>query len=171
VLAKLWRFCFYRDSGPTLILNRDLLVEHEAYMTLAAGRAGVPVPEVLAVGRFGPSGDSAIVTGLPGGTLLADADLSAVPDRMLDDAQVPIVAQAWVVVGAVPGQLPFGRCLALETGGAGVVEAGLIAGLTSAGVPQSQAVAAVFIQRLFAAYLPPIWGWLTLAWMRRREYV
>jgi uncharacterized protein (TIRG00374 family) len=56
-------------------------------------------------------------------------------------------------------------------GGAGVVEAGLIAGLTSAGVPQSQAVAAVFIQRLFAAYLPPIWGWLTLAWMRRREYV
>jgi uncharacterized protein (TIRG00374 family) len=56
-------------------------------------------------------------------------------------------------------------------GGAGVVEAGLIAGLTSAGVPQSQAVAAVFIQRLFAAYLPPIWGWFTLAWMRRREYV
>jgi hypothetical protein len=35
----------------------------------------------------------------------------------------------------------------------------------------SQAVAAVFIQRLFAAYLPPIWGWFTLTWMRRREYV
>jgi hypothetical protein len=100
VLAKLWRFCFYRDSGATLILSRDLLVEHEAHMTLMAGRAGVPVP-----------------------------------------------------------------------GGAGVVEAGLIAGLTSAGVPESQAVAAVFIQRLFAAYLPPVWGWVTLAWMRRREYV
>ena len=56
-------------------------------------------------------------------------------------------------------------------GGAGVVEAGLIAGLTSAGVPQDQAVAAVLIQRLCTAYLPPIWGWLTLAWMRRREYV
>ena len=26
-------------------------------------------------------------------------------------------------------------------------------------------------QRLFTAYLPPIWGWATLAWMRRREYV
>jgi len=25
--------------------------------------------------------------------------------------------------------------------------------------------------RLFTAYLPPIWGWFTLAWMRRREYV
>jgi hypothetical protein len=31
--------------------------------------------------------------------------------------------------------------------------------------------AAVFIQRLFTAYLPPAWGWVTLAWMRRREYV
>jgi glycosyltransferase 2 family protein len=526
VLAKLWRFCFYRDSGPTLILSRDLLVEHEAYLTLTAGRAGVLVPELLAVGRFGPSGDTAIVTRLPNGSLLADADLSTATDGTLDEilasalrlraagiahgalgqdtillsgegvcirafrsasssapvsrldadlaavlaavavragvdrtaaaaarvldsgtargalvhlqraaldpvtvgglkehkdllaelrtavaaaagievpelaepkriswvnlifgigsliglwaiigvlseasgsfavikgahwgwvalafvlAQLPIVAQALVVIGAVPGQLPFGRCLALETadefvalvggdvavfavrvrffqrqgydaatavssgaiattaswlakgllfllaigfaagsfhppegsstrstavwvviivvvaagvaatlitviprlrrlasarvrphlvqmwsdikkiateprkifyvlagsvlsqlvivlalgaslhavgeqvsiatlfvvnmaagliggavpvpGGAGVVEAGLIAGLTSAGVPQSQAVAAVFIQRLFAAYLPPIWGWLTLAWMRRREYV
>lgn len=525
MLAKLWRFCFYRDSGPTLILSRDLLCEHEAYMTLTAGRAGVPVPEVLAVGRFGPSGDTAIVTRLPRGTLLADADLTAVPDGTLDEilatvlrlraagiahgrlgqdtillsgqgpcigsfrsssspapvgrldadlaavlaatamragvertaaaaartldadtargalvhlqraeldpvtvgalrehkelltqlrsavagavgievpklaeakriswfnlffgigsligvwaiigvlseasgtlavikgaswgwvtltfvlALLPVTAQAWVLIGAVPGQLPYGRCLALEAanefvglvagdvarfalrvrffqrqgydaaaalssgaiastaswvakgllflisigfaagtfgapeesgesqavwiiviviiaagiavslitliprlrrlasarvrphlvqiwadvkviateprkifyvltgsvlsqlfvalalgaslhavgeqeslatllvvitaasiiggavpvpGGLGVVEAGLIAGLTSAGVPQSQAVAAVFIQRLFTAYLPPIWGWVTLAWMRRREYV
>ena len=525
MLAKLWRFCFYRDSGPTLILGRDLLVEHEAYMTLMAGRAGVRVPDVLAVGRFGPSGDTAIVTGLPAGPLLADADLTAVPGgvldailaavlrlraagiahgrlggdtillsgegpcirsfrsssspapvsrldgdlaavlaatavragvertaaaagRMLDAgtargalvhlqraeldpvtvgalrehkelltelrsavagavgievpklaeakriswfnlffglgsligvwaiigvlsqasgtlavikgaswgwvaltfvlALLPVPAQAWALIGAVPGQLPYGRCLALEAanefvglvagdvarfalrvrffqrqgydataalssgaiastaswvakgllflvsigfaagtfsapaesgesqavwiiilviiaagvaasvvtliprlrrlasarvrprlvqiwadvktiateprkifyvlagsvlsqlfvalalgaslhavgeqaslatllvvittasiiggavpvpGGLGVVEAGLIAGLTAAGVPQSQAVAAVFIQRLFTAYLPPIWGWVTLAWMRRREYV
>ena len=54
-------------------------------------------------------------------------------------------------------------------GGLGVWKR-LIAGLTSAGIPQHQAVAAVFIQRLFTAYLPPIWGWATLAWMRRREY-
>jgi len=56
-------------------------------------------------------------------------------------------------------------------GGLGVVEAGLIAGLTSAGIPQDQAVAAVLIERFFTAYLPPIWGFLTLTWMRRREYV
>jgi hypothetical protein len=56
-------------------------------------------------------------------------------------------------------------------GGLGVVEAGLIAGLTSAGIPQDQAVAAVLIQRFFTSYLPPVWGWATLAWMRRREYV
>ena len=525
-VAKLWRFCFYRDSGPTLILDRFQQVEHEAYMTFMAGRAGVLVPEVLAVGRFGPSGDAAIVSSLPAGPTLAEAhpaDIadstldellatvlrlrsariahgalgaesiilsgdavyvkhyrsasSAAPDGRLDGdlaavlaamaarvgvartaaaasrvldadtahgalvhlqraaldpvtvsylrthkdllpqlrtavaeataievpklaetkriswvnlvfgigtvigiwailgvladvsgsvdvikgarwgwvamafvlAQLPVAANAWVLVGAVVGQLPFGRCLALETsntfttlvggdvaafavrvrffqrqgydpatalssgaiastaswvakgllflaaigfaagsfhapessggdqtaiwiilgivlaagvaaalitviprlrrlatarvrphlvriwadlktiateprkiayvlagsvlgqlfvalalgaslhafgeqasistllvvittasmvggavpvpGGAGVVEAGLIAGLTSAGVPQDQAVAAVFIQRLSTAYLPPIWGYVTLAWMRRREYV
>ena len=39
-------------------------------------------------------------------------------------------------------------------GGLGVVEAGLIAGLTAAGIPQDQAVAAVLIQRFFTSYLP-----------------
>jgi uncharacterized protein (TIRG00374 family) len=525
-VAKLWRFCFYRDSGPTLILDRLQQVEHEAYMTFMAARAGVLVPQVLAVGRFGPSGDAAIVSMLPSGRALWEVDPTAVPDATLDEllgsvlrlrsagiahgalgaetivlsadavylkgyrsasaaapagrldgdlaavlaamavhvgidrtaaaaarvldpdaargalvhlqrsaldpvtvnylrqhkdllpelraalagatgievpklaeakriswvnlvfgigtlvgiwaiigvlaeasgslevikgarwgwvalafvlAQLPVAANAWVLVGAVTGQLPFGRCLALETsntfttlaggdvaafavrvrffqrqgydpttalssgaiastaswvakgllflaaigfaagsfhpptssgghqtavwviigvvlaagiaatlitviprlrrlatarvrphlvriwadlktiateprkivyvlagsvlsqlfvalalgaslhavgedasistllvvitaasmiggavpvpGGAGVVEAGLIAGLASAGIPQDQAVAAVFIQRLFTAYLPPIWGWVTLAWMRRREYV
>ncbi len=546
VLAKLWRFCLYRDSGPTLILDRMQQVEHEAYLTLMAGRAGVLVPEVLAAGRFGPSNDAALVTRLPDGPTLSaaapapprrrhradgtaadgtladspvadatldellltvlrlraagiahgalgsdtlilaaegicvrnfrrasssapasrlDSDLAAVlaamavragvertaaaAARVLDAdlaqsalvhlqraaldpatvavlqhqkdllpklrtavasetgievpklaeekriswtnllfavgsligiwaiigvlsdasgsldvikgaswgwvalaflfAQLPVVSEAWALIGAVVGQLPFGRCVALETsntftslvggnvavfalrvrffqrqgydaeaavssgaivltaswtaetllflaaigfaagnfhvpsdsggnqgivwiviavilavgvalalialvprlrrlasrqirphlltiwanikviaseprkifyvlagstlaqllvilalgaslhavgerasiatlitvntlaaiiggavpvpGGAGVVEAGLIAGLTSAGIPQEQAVAAVFIQRLFTAYLPPIWGWFTLAWMRRREYI
>ncbi len=525
-LAKLWRFCFYRDSGPTLILDRIQQVEHEAYLTFMAGRAGVLVPEVLAVGRFGPSRDAAIISRLPSGPALSRADAGAVPDGTLDEllnavlrlreagiahgalgletillsaegvclrdfrfasssapagrldgdlaavlaamairvgiertaaaasrvldpdtargalvhlqrsaldpvtvsslrrhkgllpelraavaratgievpklaeakriswlnlvfgigtligiwaiigvlagvsgsldvikgarwgwvalafvlAQLPVAANAWATVGAVTGQLPFGRCLALETsntftslvggdvavfavrvrffqrqgydpatalssgaiastaswvakgvlflaaigfaagsfhaptssgghqtaiwiivgvalaagiaatliiliprfrqlastrvrphlvniwadlkaiateprkivyvlagsvlsqifvalalgaslhavgqaasiatllvvittasmiggaipvpGGAGVVEAGLIAGLTGAGVPQDQAIAAVFIQRMFTAYLPPIWGWATLAWMRRREYL
>ncbi len=56
-------------------------------------------------------------------------------------------------------------------GGMGVVEAGMILGLTAAGIPQDQAVAAVFVQRLFTAYLPPIWGWFCLIWMRKREYL
>jgi uncharacterized protein (TIRG00374 family) len=527
MLAKLWRFCFYRDSGPTLILDRLQQVEHEAYLTMMAGRTGVVVPEVLAAGRFGPSRDAALVTRLPDGRALAEVDAAALSDETLDEllrsvlrlrgagiahgalgaetivvstdgglclrdfrcasssapaarldgdlaaalaamavrvgaertadsaaraldsdaargalvhlqrsaldpvtvdalhgqkdllprlrdavagaagievpklaeekrvswvnlvfgigtligvwaiigvladvgqsldvirgaswgwvaltfvlAQLPMVAEAWSVIGSVPGQLPFGRCVALETsntftalaggdvavfavrvrffqrqgsdaaaavssgaiastsswaaktllflisipfaagtfhapassggrqgalwivvgvvlaagvaiavvtlvprvrrlassrirphlvtiwsnvktiateprkifyvlagsvlaqllvatalgaslhavgehasiatilvvitlasivggavpvpGGLGVVEAGLIAGLTSAGIPQEQAVAAVFIQRLFTAYLPPIWGWFILAWMRRREYV
>ena len=56
-------------------------------------------------------------------------------------------------------------------GGMGVVEAGMILGLTAAGVSEADATAAVFIQRLFTSYLPPIWGWMTLVWMRKREYL
>jgi len=84
-LAKLWRFCFYRDSGPTLILDRIQQVEHEAYLTFMAGRAGVLVPEVLAVGRFGPSRDAAIISRLPSGPALSQADAGAVLDETLDE--------------------------------------------------------------------------------------
>lgn len=56
-------------------------------------------------------------------------------------------------------------------GGMGVVEAGMILALTAAGIPQDDAVAAVFVQRLFTAYLPPIWGWFFLVWMRKKEYL
>ena len=39
-LRKVWRFCIYRDSGPTLVLNRLQQVEHEAYLTFLAAHAG-----------------------------------------------------------------------------------------------------------------------------------
>ena len=61
--------------------------------------------------------------------------------------------------------------IAPSPGGLGVVEAGMILGLTAAGVSEADATAAVFIQRLFSSYLPPIWGWATLVWMRKREYL
>ena len=85
VLAKLWRFCFYRDSGPALILDRLQQVEHEAYLTLMAARAGVLVPELLAAGRFGPSRDAALVTRLPPGPALWAADGAALSDARLDE--------------------------------------------------------------------------------------
>jgi uncharacterized protein (TIRG00374 family) len=56
-------------------------------------------------------------------------------------------------------------------GGMGVVEAGMILGLTAAGVSQTDAVAATFVQRLFTAYLPPMWGWFVLVWLRRKDYL
>ena len=56
-------------------------------------------------------------------------------------------------------------------GGMGVVEAGMILGLQAAGISQTDAVAAVFVQRLFTAYLPPIWGWFVMVWMRKKEYI
>jgi glycosyltransferase 2 family protein len=56
-------------------------------------------------------------------------------------------------------------------GGMGVAEAGLILALTAGGIAKNDATAAVFVQRLFSAYLPPIAGWFALMWMRRREYL
>jgi tRNA A-37 threonylcarbamoyl transferase component Bud32 len=85
VLAKLWRFCLYRDSGPTLILDRLQQVEHEAYLTLTAERAGVMVPEVLAAGRFGPSRDAAPVTRVPDGLALSEVNGADLSDGTLDE--------------------------------------------------------------------------------------
>ena len=56
-------------------------------------------------------------------------------------------------------------------GGMGVVEAGMILGLKAAGIPTDVAVSAVFVQRLFTAYLPPIAGWFALMWLRRKKYL
>ena len=84
--------------------------------------------------------------------LALGASLHAVGQRASIATLITVNTLAAIIGGAVP-----------VPGGLGVVEAGLIAGLTSAGVPQDQAAAAVLIQRFFAAYLPPVWGWVTLA--------
>jgi glycosyltransferase 2 family protein len=84
-MAKLWRFCFYRDSGPALIIDRLQQVEHEAYLGLMAARAGVLVPQLMAVGRFGLSGDAALVTRLPDGPRLGRAGPAELPDGVLDE--------------------------------------------------------------------------------------
>ena len=91
VLAKLWRFAVYRDSGPTLILDRLQQVEHEAYLTLVAGRAGVVVPDVLAAGRFGPSNDAALVTRVPAGHVLSEADGTRLTDGTMDEILLAVL--------------------------------------------------------------------------------
>jgi len=103
VLAKVWRFCFYRDSGPTLILDRLQQVEHEAYLTLMAARAGAGVPDLLAAGRFGPSRDAALITRLPDGPALAEADSAALADGTLDEILRTILRlrQAGIAHGAL----------------------------------------------------------------------
>jgi uncharacterized protein (TIRG00374 family) len=104
VLAKLWRFCVYRDSGPTLILDRLQQVEHEAYLTLMAGRARVGVPEVLAAGRFGPSKDAALVTRVPDGPLLSEAG-DGLTDGTLDQILLALLRlrAAGIAHGALGG--------------------------------------------------------------------
>jgi uncharacterized protein (TIRG00374 family) len=56
-------------------------------------------------------------------------------------------------------------------GGVGVTEGGLIFGLTSFGVPQETAFAAVMLYRLATFYTPPIWGFFSLRWLEKNRYL
>lgn len=56
-------------------------------------------------------------------------------------------------------------------GGIGVAEAGLTAGLTAVGVPQTAALAATLVHRMCTYYLPPVWGWFALRWLGRKGFV
>ncbi len=88
------------------------------------------------------------------------ASLHAVGEHASFATLIVVLTLASMIGGAAP-----------VPGGAGVIEVGMIAGLTAAGIPQDQAVAAVFIQRFCTAYLPPIWGWGALVYMRHSDYV
>jgi glycosyltransferase 2 family protein len=105
LLSKAGRFLWYRDSGPSLTITRLQQVEHEAYLTLRAGRAGVAVPEVLEAGTAGPSRDALLVCRLPAGTVLADADAADVSDVTLDDLYRQLLAlrRARIAHGAISG--------------------------------------------------------------------
>ena len=56
-------------------------------------------------------------------------------------------------------------------GGVGVTEGGLIYRLTSFGVPQEAAFAAVILYRLGTFSLPPTWGFFSLRWLERNRYL
>src|SRR5512132_2890135 len=50
LLNSTWSYLWYRDEAPSLTLSRLQQVEHEAFLTLLAERAGVPVLPVVAAG-------------------------------------------------------------------------------------------------------------------------
>ena len=56
-------------------------------------------------------------------------------------------------------------------GGVGAAEAGLTAGLVAMGVDDSTAFAIAFTHRLCTYYLPPIWGYFAMRWLRRKAYI
>jgi uncharacterized membrane protein YbhN (UPF0104 family) len=137
------------------------------FRRMAAGRL---VPRLRAVWQ-----DLSVVLRLPrkiiqlvGGALFAElavvlvlsASLRAFGDHLSLATLIIVITLASMLGGVSP-----------VPGGMGVVEAGMILGLTAAGISEVDATAAVFIQRLFTSYLPPLWGWGTLVWMRKREFV
>ena len=105
-----------------------------------------------------------LLGGAFGRDLLVAMALSVSLRAFGDHLRLPILIVVITLAALIGGIAP-------SPGGMGVVEAGMILGLTAAGVAEADATAAVFIQRLFTSYLPPIWGWVTLVWMRRREYL
>ncbi len=105
-----------------------------------------------------------LVGGSFGSELLVALALSVSLRAFGDHLRLPTLIVVITLAGIIGGISP-------SPGGMGVVEAGMILGLTAAGVSESDATAAVFIQRLFTSYLPPIWGWTALVWMRKREYL
>jgi uncharacterized membrane protein YbhN (UPF0104 family) len=56
-------------------------------------------------------------------------------------------------------------------GGIGVVEFGLEAGLTSAGMTPTAAFAAILLYRISTFYLPPAWGFFAFRWLQRNRYL
>ena len=107
LLTKVGRFLFYRDSGPSLTLTRLQQVEHEAYLTLRAGQAGVAVPEILETGTAGPSRDAVLVYRLPPGAPLSEADTAGLTDVTVTSVlrQVLALRQARIAHGAISGDV------------------------------------------------------------------
>ena len=52
-----------------------------------------------------------------------------------------------------------------------MTEAALTAGLIAIGVPEATAFAAAITTRLCTFYLPPIWGYLAMRWLRANDYL
>ena len=69
-----------------------------------------------------------------------------------------------VSVALLAGLLPV-------PGGIGVTEGGLIYGLTTAGMPETTAFAAVIFYRLASFYVPPIWGFFALRWLEKNKHL
>lgn len=106
LLAKVWRFLWYRDSGPTLSLTRLQQVEHEAYLSLATARLGVRAPDVLVAAEAPSGAEAVLVTRPPAGRRLADLESEAITDDLLRSVvdQVGRLRQAGIAHGLLSAQ-------------------------------------------------------------------
>ena len=80
LLSTIWTTLWYRDEAPTLTFSRLQQVEHEAFVTLLAERADVPVLPVVAAG---PVANDALLVVETNGVQLSAA--GGATDAMLDD--------------------------------------------------------------------------------------
>ncbi len=121
LVTKIWRYLFYRDSGPMLSLTRLQQVEHESSVTQLAERHGACVPEVLVASSVGPSHDAVLISRLPAGDRLTDLPPEQITDAHLDElfGQFMKLRAANISHGAVS---PETIVIDVERGGAALVD-------------------------------------------------
>lgn len=84
LISKVWKFLYFKDSGPTLFLTRIQEVEHQAYLTLLARNNGVRVPPLVVAGTGGP-GTVLIAERDVGGRVFAELEPAEIDDELLTD--------------------------------------------------------------------------------------
>lgn len=82
LLNSTWSYLWYRDEAPSLTLSRLQQVEHEAFLTLLAERAGVPVLPVVAAGT---AEEDAILVVETRGRNVAEVGAAEVSDVLVGD--------------------------------------------------------------------------------------
>lgn len=91
--AKIWRTLIYKEIGRTVSYSRLQAVEHEALVALQAHRAGVAVPDLVAVGNA--SAEIALVAFAGGGVELNELD----PDELNEG----LLVRLWRELGKLHG--------------------------------------------------------------------
>jgi len=81
--ARLWRSTWYRDGNSNLAVNGQQLAEHDALVSLALERAGVPALRLVGWGGSA-SGDTLVVSEWPDGIRMAAYEPDALDDAKLD---------------------------------------------------------------------------------------
>ncbi len=103
-----------------------------------------------------------------GGNLMAELvfalALTAMVRAFNGDVSYTTVLFTNMTVALLAGLLPI-------PGGIGVTEGGLILGLTSAGMGEEAAFAAVILYRVASFYLPPVWGFFAFRWLERNRHL
>ena len=112
--------------------------------------------------RLPPSGWT-MVTGLALANWLADVAVLAVSIHAVG-AAVP-----WHVILLVYSSGIAAQSLNITSGGLGVVEGTLCLTLVAAGLPATQALAAVLLYRLVSFWLVAFAGWLIFLWLRHQR--
>ena len=103
-----------------------------------------------------------------GGNVMAEVTFATVLGLTLlaygESAPIMSLLVVNVTVALFAGLMPI-------PGGVGVTEAALTAGLVAVGIPEATALAAAITTRMCTFYLPPIWGWFAMRWLRRNQYL